>query len=296
MIVGNIIRLGVRAFKSTAMYDWIYLTQHPHIIQIHVIVWRWLSFFILTGEFRAQRASNAENVPVWWRHHAWARFTNILRGCCICIGVIIRLLRCRGSTSRPVFTEWTDVLPQDLVKYRSRRVGCCNGLIAHKIWQASWLRCCRGPCKISERYEKYKPKSRSFETSRDLAVERSFANHNNKKTLREPCISWGHDDVIKWKHFPRYWPFVWGIYRSPVNSPHKGQWLGALMLPLIWARTNGWVNNGEAGDLRRHRAYYDVTVMVTCVILITTMKRSSCDNIHGLCVMWHGYSVTNKVL
>ena len=38
-----------------------------------------------------------------------------------------------------------------------------------------------------------------------------------------------HDDVIKWKHFPRYWPFVRGIHRSPVNSPHKGQWRGALM-------------------------------------------------------------------
>ena len=32
-----------------------------------------------------------------------------------------------------------------------------------------------------------------------------------------------HDDVIKWKNFPRYWPFVRGIHRSPVNSPHKGQ-------------------------------------------------------------------------
>ena len=32
-----------------------------------------------------------------------------------------------------------------------------------------------------------------------------------------------HDDVIKWKHFPRYWPFVRGIHWSPVNSPHKGQ-------------------------------------------------------------------------
>ena len=38
-----------------------------------------------------------------------------------------------------------------------------------------------------------------------------------------------HDDVIKWKHFPRYWPFVRGIQQSPVNSPHKGQWRGALM-------------------------------------------------------------------
>ena len=37
-----------------------------------------------------------------------------------------------------------------------------------------------------------------------------------------------HDDVIKWKHFPRYWPFVRGFHRSSVNSPHKGQWRGAL--------------------------------------------------------------------
>ena len=44
-----------------------------------------------------------------------------------------------------------------------------------------------------------------------------------------------HDDVIKWNHFPRYWPFVRGIHRSPVNSPHKGQWRGALMFSLIYA-------------------------------------------------------------
>ena len=75
-------------------------------------------------------------------------------------------------------------------------------------------------------------------------------------------ITQHHDDVIKWKHFPRYWPFVRGIHRSPVNSQHKGQWRRALMFSLIWAWINGWVNNGEAGELRRHRAHYDVTVMI----------------------------------
>ena len=70
-----------------------------------------------------------------------------------------------------------------------------------------------------------------------------------------------HDDVIKWKHFPRYWLFVRGIHRSPVNSPHKGQWRGALMFSLICARINGWVNKREAGDLRRDHAHYDVIVM-----------------------------------
>ena len=71
-----------------------------------------------------------------------------------------------------------------------------------------------------------------------------------------------HDDVIKWKHFPRYWPFMRGIHRLPVNSPHKGQWHGALMFSLICAWTNGWVNNHDAGDLRRHRTHHSVTVMV----------------------------------
>ena len=73
-----------------------------------------------------------------------------------------------------------------------------------------------------------------------------------------------HDDVIKWKHLPRYWPFVWGIHRSPVSSPHKSQWRGALMFSLICVWTNGWVNNREAGDLRRYPAHSDVTVMQYC--------------------------------
>ena len=72
------------------------------------------------------------------------------------------------------------------------------------------------------------------------------------------------DDIIKWKHFQRYWPFVRGIHRSPVNSPHKGQWREALVFSLICTQINGWVNNGEAGDLRRHRAHYDVNVMYVC--------------------------------
>ena len=66
---------------------------------------------------------------------------------------------------------------------------------------------------------------------------------------------------IKWKHFPRYWPFVRWINRSSVNFHHKGQWRGALRFSLICAWTNGWANNWDAGDLRHHRAHYDVTVM-----------------------------------
>ena len=74
-------------------------------------------------------------------------------------------------------------------------------------------------------------------------------------------INKGRDDVIKWKHFPRYWPFLRGIPRSPVNSPHKGQWRGTLMFSLICAWIIGWVNIREAGDSGRYRAHYDVIVM-----------------------------------
>ena len=81
------------------------------------------------------------------------------------------------------------------------------------------------------------------------------------------------NNVIKWKHFPcswwrhqmetfsRYWPFVQGIHWSPVNSPHKNQWRGALIFSLICTWINGWAIDREAGDLRRYRTNFDVPVM-----------------------------------
>ena len=74
--------------------------------------------------------------------------------------------------------------------------------------------------------------------------------------------SYHHDYGIKWKYFPRYRPFFNGIHRSPVDSHHRGQWRGALILSLMCAWTNRWASNRDAGDLRRHCAYYDVTVMI----------------------------------
>ena len=50
-----------------------------------------------------------------------------------------------------------------------------------------------------------------------------------------------HDDVIKWKH------------QRPVTRSFDI--FSDLRL------NNGLVNNREAGDLRRHRAHYDITVM-----------------------------------
>ena len=68
-------------------------------------------------------------------------------------------------------------------------------------------------------------------------------------------------DVIKWKHFPRYWPFCAG------NLPVTGEFPSRRpVTPKRWGFlctwTNGWKNNRDAGDLRHHRAHYDVIVMV----------------------------------
>ena len=65
------------------------------------------------------------------------------------------------------------------------------------------------------------------------------------------------DDVIKWKHFPRYWPVVRGIHRWPVNSPHKGQWRRALMFDLrlnqrLSKQWWGWWSETLSSSLSRH--------------------------------------------
>ena len=78
--------------------------------------------------------------------------------------------------------------------------------------------------------------------------------------------TWGHWVSSPWwphqmETFTRNWPFLRGIHRSPVNSPHKGQLRGTLKFSLTCAWINDWINNREAGDLRRYRTHYDVTVL-----------------------------------
>ena len=128
-----------------------------------------------------------------------------------------------------------------------------------------------------------------------------------------------HDDVMKWKHFPRNWPFVRAIHRSPVNSPHKGQWRGSLVFSLICVWINDWVNNREAGDLRRYRAHSYVIVMRTpshylnngkrFVVKVLDKKRYVCDveitlilnvktylNDLILLLRWHHKSIKDNAL
>ena len=81
------------------------------------------------------------------------------------------------------------------------------------------------------------------------------------------------------ENFPRYWPFAKGnrrspgIHRSPVNSPHKGQWREVLC--FLWSAPEQTVetNNRDAGDLRRHREVQ--VVHISRVIIAYTLESLS---------------------
>ena len=71
-----------------------------------------------------------------------------------------------------------------------------------------------------------------------------------------------HDDVSRWKHFPRYWHFVRGplvTSRYPPLTKASDAELWCCFFICTW--TNGSASNRDAGDLRRNRAHYGVTVM-----------------------------------
>ena len=83
-------------------------------------------------------------------------------------------------------------------------------------------------------------------------------------------LSWHRQIITWWRHqmetFSALLALCAGNSPPPVNSPHKGKWRGASIFSLICARINGWVNNGEAGDLRHHRAHYGITVVIQVYI------------------------------
>ena len=109
--------------------------------------------------------------------------------------------------------------------------------------------------------------------------------------------AWSHDDIIKWKLFPHHWPFVRGIHRWPVKSPHtKARSFGVF---LIWAWMNAWVNNREAGDLRRHQAHYHSNVSLNiylpgccslymCFLKVFTWWRHDMDMLSTLIAICEG--------
>ena len=134
-------------------------------------------------------------------------------------------------------------------------VGDWSSFIVHEnnkntkhVWIAWVLFCPVNNCFMASAFVKHLNIASNSELWYSIEYDKRICKHcvNWKGSYHEPSVSflmrwsfhsqkpWCHDDVIKWKHFLRYWPFV---------------------------RGNCWVNTHEAGYLRRYRAHYDVTVM-----------------------------------
>ena len=151
---------------------------------------------------------------------------------------------------------------------------------------------------IKKRLCVYDPSSFVQQRSTWLLIgqENGFLNGQVKRRKDEPSPSegwfsstwflawWSHQgrfDIIwdcrdpRWRHQLETYSALLALW--PVNSPYKGQWRGTLKFSSIYAWTNGWINTRDAGDLRCHRAHYDVTgsvyvqkVFVISWLLLTT--------------------------
>ena len=80
-----------------------------------------------------------------------------------------------------------------------------------------------------------------------------------------------------------------------VDSPHKGQWRGALMFSLICVWTNDSANNRDAGDLRRHRAHYDVSEMIEVILKDMDYEQQQSITERELCTRLFRSTVCNII-
>ena len=90
-----------------------------------------------------------------------------------------------------------------------------------------------------------------------VPIDSTFWSVMSKRVVDRHTAWWRH----QMETFSALLALCAGKSPVPVNSPHKGQWRGALMFSVIYAWINDWVNDREAGDLRRQRGHYDVIVM-----------------------------------
>ena len=123
----------------------------------------------------------------------------------------------------------------------------------------------------------------------------SCQQYRNFKMYYEICFT---DDDIKWKHFPRYWPFVRGKFTDPRWIPctkASDTELWCFFFICVWI--SDWVNNGKAGDLTRYRAPYDVIVMITANTIgdINAMCWMSTSQIYIVEIAAHVYQATSNV-
>ena len=164
---------------------------------------------------------------------------------------------------------------RDGVSNDRRLDGLLNRLFGHRSKKTPKLRViglCEGNSPVTGELTSQKASKADFsDRLYSFQVYHDISSHHGAKCWK--CFIQGHPKYLLHKNgYVSWWRHQMETFsallvlcagNSPVTSPHKGQWRGALMFSLTCAWINDWVNNREAGDWRRHSAHYDVTAMLS---------------------------------
>ena len=101
--------------------------------------------------------------------------------------------------------------------------------------------------------------TRSIRTRAEHITYRRLEMFNSAVLNTILLYKFTHDDVIKWKHFPRYWSFVWKS--SPGNSPVTAEFPSQRPVTQSFDVLFDLGLERTVVGLRRHRAQYDVIVI-----------------------------------
>ena len=129
------------------------------------------------------------------------------------------------------------------------------------------LAICAGNSPVPGEFPAQRPVTRSFDVVFDLRLNKRLSKQSWGWWFETLSGSlWRHCNEVTaawWRHQMETFSALLAICEgnSPVTTGFPLQWRGVLMFPLICTWTNGWAKNRNAGDLRRHCAHYDVTLM-----------------------------------
>ena len=87
-----------------------------------------------------------------------------------------------------------------------------------------------------------------------------------------------HDDFIKWKHFPRYWPFVRGIDRSLVTLSFD---VFSDLRPNKWLSKQSrhqWFEMPLHSLWRHHNMYFFIRTMGSVSLFFWLLPKNFCSS------------------
>ena len=143
---------------------------------------------------------------------------------------------------------------------------CSRYLPLLKVWKLRiWN--CKNPSSRSQWVKHISKSFRLLMILRRVCWSAFFSKWRIIRRCNTSTVSWTNEYRISWWRHPLE-TFSALLAICARNSPVTGEFPAkrpvtqSFDVSLICAWINGWINNREAGDLRRHRTHYGVTVML----------------------------------